>query len=175
MMIPPEQSVMREIERAKPVAELRELSDRNDRSVLALGGFWARVCTAVDPSICIPDLIRDLKDSDPQVKAFACENLGILKPPSAVTPLKEALKDTEIVPAYAGSPEVAVLAAQALVSFGYADGIEVMLAHAEREGSDWSLSYKKSFGQLSGEKFPKDLRVWRRWFQEHRSTLKYAP
>jgi hypothetical protein len=157
----PENSVTRVIARIKPTAELRVLFDRHDRAVLELGPFWADVCRAVGAAMCVPGLIRDLGDSDARVKAFACENLAVLKPESAVASLKSALKDTQIVPGYAGSPGVAVFAAQALASYGYADGIDSMLAHAEREGGDWPLSYKRIFERLSGRKFPTDLRLAR--------------
>jgi len=175
VMTAPKDSIVREIERLKPTAELRTLYDRHDPSVLILGSFWAEVCQAVGADMCVPRLIRDLRDSDARVKAFACENLEILKPPSAVAPLTDALKDKQAVPGYLGNPDVAVFAAQALAAFGYADGIDSMLAHAEREGRDWYLTYERTFQQISGQKLPRDLKLWRRWFQEHRKGLKYAP
>ena len=175
LITPPESSVLREIARLKPAAELRILSDRHDPSVLKLGSFWAQVCRAVDPGMCVTGLIQDLKDSDARVKAFACENLAVLKPPSALAPLKAALKDKETVPGYAGHPPVGLFAASALASFGYADGIDLMLAQAERLGNFWHLSYESTFEQLSGRKFPGDLQLWRKWFRDHRKALKYAP
>ena len=172
---PREHSVVRTIARLKPAAELRTLYDRHDPSVLELGSFWATVCRAVDPDMCVAGLIPDLKHSDPRVKAFACENLEVLKPQSAVAPLKAALKDTETIPGYSGSPSVAVFAARALASYGYADGIDLVLAHAERQGEYWHLSYEDIFERLSGRKFPRDLEHWSRWFRDHRKALKYAP
>lgn len=172
---PPESSVVRQIARLKPGAELLVLYDRHDESVLKLGPFWARVCRAVDPAMCVAGLIRDLRDSDARVKAFACENLAVLKPLSAVAPLKATLKDTETVPGYSGNPPVALFAASALASFGYADGIDFLLDQAEKDDKYWHVSYETTFQRLSGRKFPRDLQLWRKWFREHRKALKYAP
>jgi len=174
-MTAPADSAVQEIAQLKPTAELRTLYDRHDPTVLILGSFWANVCQAVEPGMCEPGLIRDLKHSDARVKAFACDNLGILKPPSAVAPLTEALKDRAEVPGYLGKPDVASFAAQALAAFGYADGIDSMLAHAAREGDEWYVTYERTFQQLSGQKLPRDLKLWRKWFQDHKATLKYAP
>lgn len=172
--ISPENSVLRKIERVKPRSELLTLYDRKDPSVFILGSFWAQVCQSVDPSICIPGLIRDLKDEDAKVKAFACENLSVLKPQSAVMPLRAALEDHEIVPDYSGNADVSLFAAIALASFGYADGIDLMLDRAERQGEYRYLTYENIFEQLSGQKFPRDLKRWREWFRDHKSRLNYT-
>lgn len=172
---PPEQSVVRTIARIKPAAELRILYDRHDPTVLELGSFWARVCQAVDDDMCVAGLIPDLKHSDPRVKAFAAENLAVLKPPSAVAQLKAALKDTEVVPGYMAGTPVALFAASALASYGYADGVDFLLDEAERQGKYWYVSYEKTFQRLSGQKLGRDLELWRKWFRDHRKALKYAP
>ena len=152
---------------ALPCSTIAEDELRLKRTRELLRAYYSEtIQSAYDPRPAgfMDALMRGLRDSSPEWRAFSCQALGSLGDPTVVSSLLPLLHDDTIVRGHAGDGTVAVSAAVALAHLGRSEGVPLLLSHTEKIAQHWHLAYVELFKARSSEDCGNDLDAWKTWF-----------